>query len=532
MGKVPPPSPLSENVKEMWFSCVRVKSGVKVEYERLGSVSEVLFSSDRDDSGQVVGKCEEEREVGRASLVLGVYKVKESSYLGLVTRSSPVKGVDAYALPATARRVDEVDFVRIESGTIPQEEAKELNLLRNSFSRHDFYFCSCSDEHDITRTIQGNAQKKNGAQGNDSRFFWNEKALDSIHKAIDKLNVSEKRRSELLNIWITPVTNAAISSCQFELNKKQYALSLVSRRSRSRQGPRLQVRGIDINGDVANFVETEQVLTDIETGDVASFVQVRGSIPLFWKQPDKYMPKPRVILKTKRISDHINAFSNHLLELMLRYVMPEVMLPTARMDIGPPRNDFSIRLQEVNSARNSSPSILLLNLVDKSSFQGFIGRAWARILSGMDISKGESLATTFHDRDSITLLNYKLSYVPHVIKQWANGHRPDHFQNLTTDMRFVWYDFNRLHRGSAFRRSASTRKLLHPIKDMLISNSSFYMSSTEKNQMQSTIFRTNCLDCLDRTNVAQVYLPNISPFSFVTSIFNRQRLVGSSCCAN
>lgn len=42
------------------------------------------------------------------------------------------------------------------------------------------------------------------------------------------------------------------------------------------------VRGIDDQGDVANFVETEQIV--IYSGNVCSFVQTRGSIPLYWSQ--------------------------------------------------------------------------------------------------------------------------------------------------------------------------------------------------------------------------------------------------------
>ena len=46
---------------------------------------------------------------------------------------------------------------------------------------------------------------------------------------------------------------------------------------------RFQVRGVDDNGHVANFAESEQA---IFMGDeVTSFVQVRGSVPLFWEQP-------------------------------------------------------------------------------------------------------------------------------------------------------------------------------------------------------------------------------------------------------
>ena len=43
-----------------------------------------------------------------------------------------------------------------------------------------------------------------------------------------------------------------------------------------------QVRGVDDGGSVANFVETEQI---IQLGDkMCSFLQIRGSVPVFWEQ--------------------------------------------------------------------------------------------------------------------------------------------------------------------------------------------------------------------------------------------------------
>jgi len=53
---------------------------------------------------------------------------------------------------------------------------------------------------------------------------------------------------------------------------------------------------------VANFVETEQILVISDQERVYSFVQVRGSIPVFWSQePDiTYKPKPRLTATDKR----------------------------------------------------------------------------------------------------------------------------------------------------------------------------------------------------------------------------------------
>ena len=47
-------------------------------------------------------------------------------------------------------------------------------------------------------------------------------------------------------------------------------------------GTRFNKRGIDDEGNVANFVETEQLFYYF--GYCFSFVQVRGSVPLFFKQ--------------------------------------------------------------------------------------------------------------------------------------------------------------------------------------------------------------------------------------------------------
>lgn len=61
------------------------------------------------------------------------------------------------------------------------------------------------------------------------------------------------------------------------------SLGLISRLSWKRAGARFRTRGIDDDGQVANFVETELIMA---TGSVClSYVQVRGSVPLFWQQP-------------------------------------------------------------------------------------------------------------------------------------------------------------------------------------------------------------------------------------------------------
>lgn len=52
------------------------------------------------------------------------------------------------------------------------------------------------------------------------------------------------------------------------------------------------MRGVDKEGNVANAVETEQII--IHNGVATSLVQTRGSIPLFWKQTPSLKYKPRL----------------------------------------------------------------------------------------------------------------------------------------------------------------------------------------------------------------------------------------------
>ena len=45
---------------------------------------------------------------------------------------------------------------------------------------------------------------------------------------------------------------------------------------------RFEVRGVDDDGHVANYVETEQLV--MMDNACTSFLQIRGSVPLFWEQ--------------------------------------------------------------------------------------------------------------------------------------------------------------------------------------------------------------------------------------------------------
>ena len=89
-------------------------------------------------------------------------------------------------------------------------------------------------------------------------------------------------------------------------------ITLIARRSRHYAGARYLKRGVNEDGDVANEVETEQIVSEALTTSFSypgqtpsseqrpnprytSYVQYRGSIPLHWTQePNSMTPRPPI----------------------------------------------------------------------------------------------------------------------------------------------------------------------------------------------------------------------------------------------
>lgn len=95
-----------------------------------------------------------------------------------------------------------------------------------------------------------------------------------------------------LSGFILPVMNGFLEWRQCTINQHKFTFALISRRHIGRHGPRYFSRGIDADGNVSNFVETEQLLGHKDKW--YSFVQIRGSIPLHWQQVVNVRYQPRL----------------------------------------------------------------------------------------------------------------------------------------------------------------------------------------------------------------------------------------------
>lgn len=103
-------------------------------------------------------------------------------------------------------------------------------------------------------------------------------------------------------------------------------ISIAARRNRNFAGMRYLKRGITEDGSVANDVETEQITEEVSTTwtdrpKISSYIQIRGSIPLYWYQILKSIfTKP--IIKINLSDIKFEATKRHFANLMERYGHP------------------------------------------------------------------------------------------------------------------------------------------------------------------------------------------------------------------
>ncbi|GBF98113.1 phosphoinositide phosphatase [Raphidocelis subcapitata] len=141
--------------------------------------------------------------------------------------------------------------------------------------------------------------------------------------------------------WTVALMHGFWQQRQVSVFGRQLTITLVARRSRHFAGTRYRKRGINDQGFVANEVETEQIVDagiDWATGQPlwSSVVQVRGSVPLFWsQQATPLSPKPDIVLQ--QYDPIYAATARHFSDLGARYGHPVVVLNLLRAKERRPR---------------------------------------------------------------------------------------------------------------------------------------------------------------------------------------------------
>ncbi|TXT12958.1 hypothetical protein VHUM_01359 [Vanrija humicola] len=252
----------------------------------------------------------------------------------------------------------------------------------------------------------------------DRRFFWNEWLLrDFIDLGLHAFVLPIAQgycQSSSINIPVppSPADEGLPPPPPIPLD-----VVIVSRRSRDRAGLRYQRRGIDDEGHVANFVETEMLVRARVQGKASlfSFVQVRGSIPLKWSQT------------------------------------PWSMKPPPVLDL-PVDQTFSIANLHFDDLRSRYGPVTAINLSEQKGIEAAVTNGYTELVGSLG--------------------RPDLKYIPWDFHANCHGMKWEHISELINSLDFEGMGYLWALQGEAV-------------------------------QEQRGAFRTNCIDCLDRTNVVQ-----------------------------
>jgi len=108
--------------------------------------------------------------------------------------------------------------------------------------------------------------------------------------------------------WQLPLIQGFVGTFNVPVQKKPVQCFLISRRSWIRGGTRSNIRGLDDQGNVANFVETEQIV--VYNGYSCSHIQLRGNPPIFYTEQASTMTTQVKVTRSVEFTNH--AFIEHL----------------------------------------------------------------------------------------------------------------------------------------------------------------------------------------------------------------------------
>ena len=129
----------------------------------------------------------------------------------------------------------------------------------------------------------------------------------------------------LSSYWLVPLVHGFFQQQLLRVGHLDLLVTLMARRSRHYAGTRYIKRGIEARGHVANEVESEQIIECIDRGSAwfsnstsySSVVILRGSISLYWWQENVHTMKPNVVIASDQ--EQYTATRAHFDDLRRRY---------------------------------------------------------------------------------------------------------------------------------------------------------------------------------------------------------------------
>lgn len=286
--------------------------------------------------------------------MLGLIRFTQSYYLCLITKCSQVAILGGHFI----YHIDETKLIPLGTNYKRPEKYSDEERLLSIFKYMDlgktFYF---SYSYDITNTLQTNfvrnkkkatdlqfgvnTNKVNDLFNNfehNEKFVWNNLLLKPI---LDNPEVATYE-------WFQPIIHGFIDQANISVYGRKFYITIIARRSHHFAGARFLKRGVNDKGNVANEIETEQIVSDMlitsfhdpkygfyNNPRYTSFVQHRGSIPLYWTQDMNKLPKPPIQINLN--DPFYQSSALHFNDLFHRYGLPIIVLNLIKQKEKQPR---------------------------------------------------------------------------------------------------------------------------------------------------------------------------------------------------
>ncbi|XP_028795848.1 phosphoinositide phosphatase SAC3 isoform X2 [Neltuma alba] len=405
--------------------------------------------------------------------IVGFIKFLGPYYMLLITKRRQIGAICGHTVYAISKsRMIPLPNSSVQSSIADSKnENRYKKLLCMVDLTKDFFF---SYSYHIMRSLQNNlCRNETGHVLYETMFVWNEFLTRGI-------------RNHLQNtLWTVALVYGFFKQGTFTVAGREFILTLISRRSRHYAGTRYLRRGVNEKGRVANDVETEQIVfEDVPEGlpaQITSVVQNRGSIPLFWSQETSRLNlKPDIILSKK--DQNYQATRLHFENLVKRYGNPIIILNLIKTHEKKPResilrSEFANAIDFINKDLSEENRLRFLHWDLHKHFQS--KSANVLLLLGKVAAYALTLTGFLYCQVTPTLVPEESLRCPSVDKIDMGSSSPRLIDNYNEDA------------GNLERK---------PSEENNVANGNH---SIKAPMFQRGVLRTNCIDCLDRTNVAQ-----------------------------
>lgn len=431
---------VGSNAKESLFRVLEINK----DKSEVTIIEDKLYFYTRKDMVELINGLNENeggiQKIAKGYGLLGLIKFTQGYYLSIITKCSQVAILGGHFI----YHVDETKLIPLDFNYRRPDKYSDEEKLLLIFKYLDlgktFYF---SYTYDITNTLQTNMlrhkkaavrfqqrrEKEDVIFDHNERFVWNNLLLKPILSNVDVAAYE----------WFQPIIHGFVDQANISIFGRKIYITIIARRSHHFAGARFLKRGVNNKGNVANEIETEQIVSDMLTTlfhdpkhgffnnpRFTAFVQHRGSIPLYWTQDLNRLPKPPIEINLSDPFYQLSAI--HFNNLFQRYGLPVIILNLIK-------------------TKERTPRELKLNQ---------------------------------HFCNCIKYLN----------------------QFLPSQHKLQFHSFDM---SKHSKKNLDVIKPLQKIAKDLIDQIGFFHNGTDlqSTRIQRGIVRTNCIDCLDRTNAAQ-----------------------------